>query len=206
MDNSLDPSNLSDEQIQQLMDAGVGADKIQALQNRAARKRADASSALGSLKGRYGGGTYVANNPLEFLAAGVKGYQNNKAADQADSDASDLQDSISKARGMYFNTGIMGRNLDPHIQAARDVTSNARDQLSSMPMPTLDDTTGGGPSIMDRIKGAGSSVMQNLQANALRKKKRAMMSNVMDPDGDEQGEGPDTDQDGDMGSGASGSY
>lgn len=205
MDNSLDPSNLSDDQIQQLMDAGVGAEKIQALQSRAARKRTDASSALGSLKGRYAGGAYVANNPLEFLAAGVKGYQNNNAADQADSDASDLQDSIAKARGMYFNTGIMGRNLDPRIQTARDVTGDAQDQLSSMPTPTLDDTTGGGPSIMDRIKGAGSSVMQNLQANALRKKKRAMMSNVMDPDEDEQGEGPSTDTD-DMGHGASGSY
>lgn len=116
-----DPNNLTPEQIQQLMDAGVSADKIAQLTKQSAKNQDTYDAALSgdNLKG-YGSaekGSFVANNPLEFLVEGVRGYKANKESKMQDKQADALRQGQADARGLYMNTGILGRNADPNMRA-----------------------------------------------------------------------------------------
>lgn len=162
------------------MDAGVSQDKIAGLQAKATRMRGQATDAMAGLQGRHYGGVYTANNPLEFLAAGVKSYKSGKAADAADQQISDDQDSISKARGMYFNTGMMGRDLDPRSRTAvgNSLSSGAKDSLNNTSIDLE-----GSPSANFAAPSLGP---QMAQAAALRRKKNAATpgQNLYEPDED----------------------
>jgi uncharacterized protein YoaH (UPF0181 family) len=115
-----DPKNLTPEQIQQLMDAGVSQDKINQLikQAEGEDKTFDDAFTGKNLQGRtVAGGNFVANNPLEFLAQGLRGYREKKAAEADRGQADQLRQGVADARKLYMNTGVLGRNADPNMAA-----------------------------------------------------------------------------------------
>jgi uncharacterized protein YoaH (UPF0181 family) len=157
-----DPNNLTPEQIQQLMDAGVSQDKIAQLMKSAegGDKTFDEAFTGKNLKGREAGGGFVANNPLEFLAQGLRGYKEKKAAEADRGQADTLRQGVADARKLYMNTGVLGRNADPNMDAM------------GMDAQMRPDTTIGGHNVQDMgapdMSGLGSGDGMQQIADSLR--------------------------------------
>jgi len=99
-----DSAELTDDEIQKLMDAGVDPERIQMLKDQAKRLRTEGDNAINGLGGRYvgaGGRIFVANSPIEVGAAAFKNYRANQMANAADQQQQGLLGNIAGARGTY---------------------------------------------------------------------------------------------------------
>jgi hypothetical protein len=123
----MDPNNLSDDQIQQLMEAGVAPDRIQALKDRI---RTDSPTAVG----RMVGNVYVGASPLQFLNDGINHVMNERSNRERSDKIDSIIDNIASARGNYA-MGAVGRLHNGEVvpQMIRDTEATRNNPVSFTP-------------------------------------------------------------------------
>jgi hypothetical protein len=171
MINDVDPSQLSDDDVQQLIGAGIAPEKIAALKAQMSNNQ----DTIGApVNGRYvsNGRIYRAPTALNaistILQKGMAGRQNR----QDQQKIQDLQDQQVAARNTYARA-VLGRN-NAAINQQRDV-ANETQGAATMPMggdPSQDPTQSMQPPEMPPIQGNTTDV-QNALTASLRKKKKA---------------------------------
>lgn len=98
--------NLTDDQIQQLMEAGIAPEQIKLLQGRKKKEVGITSD------GKMVGDRYIAANPLQMGLEAYQGYQDRKSNKALEDRQDQLMQSIPNARALYA-----GSMEDPNMQA-----------------------------------------------------------------------------------------
>lgn len=96
-----DFSNLSEEDIQQLMELGIAPDQLESLNTQiaSAQKLRDRRAPQGTDTGRM----YVAASPLEHIAYAMQGIKAGKDIDKARAEQQKILAQQVRGRGTYFN-------------------------------------------------------------------------------------------------------
>jgi hypothetical protein len=108
-----DFSNLSEEDIQQLMELGIAPDQLESLNTQiaSAQKLRDRRAPQGTDTGRV----YVAASPLEHLAYAMQGIKAGKDIDKSRAEQQKILAQQVRGRGLYFNK-MMKPPMDPNVQ------------------------------------------------------------------------------------------
>lgn len=108
-----DFQNLSEEDIQQLMELGIIPDQLESLssQIKTAQGLRDRRAPQGTDTGRV----YVAASPLEHLSYALQGIKAGKDINKARAEQQKLLAEQVRGRGMFFNR--MRNPIDPQTQA-----------------------------------------------------------------------------------------
>ncbi len=108
-----DFDNLSEEDIQQLMELGILPDQLQGLQTQmeSAQKLRDRRAPTGTDTGRV----YVAASPLEHAAYALQGIKAGKDLDKLRAEQQALLKKQTAGRGTYFNRMNEIQPVDPSV-------------------------------------------------------------------------------------------
>lgn len=122
-------SELSDEDVQQLVAAGMVPEEIEALQKQLAQAQMLQGTQMPGMRGN--GRVMTAANPLEFVGAGLQQYAGKRQAGAAQGKIDDLRKQQLQARQLFAN-----RTLDtPFRRASQPFIQQQEVNPANVPMP-----------------------------------------------------------------------